>query len=218
MFAIVPAHNEQATIADVVIALVGADVFDGVIVVDDGSSDATATLAEMAGAKVLELERNVGKGGAMEAGVRSLPPDYDAVAFFDADLVGLRPDHARALVKRLELGYDMVCGLRDKGPISNALQLLLSPTITGERAVKRWILEAVPLSCWRGYSIETAMNDAAARRGGRTLLTILEGVSMRTKSNKLGFSAGVRGHARMLREIVRTREALRRSGGTTCDT
>lgn len=216
MRAVVPAYNEEITIAGVVKPLVGSGLFEDVVVVDDGSRDRTASVAEAAGASVLRTPVNQGKGGAMLYGVEVACADDDAVAFFDADLLGLRPAHVERLMAGADAGYDMVCGLRDKGPVQNMLQLGFSPVITGERIVRRWVLDALPRSCWKGFSIETAMNDAVSRHGGRTALMFLPGVTMRTKSQKTGFGQGIRDHLRMIDQILRTRAALRDTGGTSC--
>jgi len=216
MRAIIPAYNEEATVAGVVDPLMRAECFDEVIVVDDGSKDRTSTVAHRAGATVVRTPRNSGKGGAMLFGVRNCCDSDEDVAFFDADLLGLRPEHAQRLHEAAALDYDMVCGLRDKGAVQNVLQLGFSPVITGERVLRRWVIDALPLSCWSGYSIETAMNDVVFRNGGKTALVFLPGVSMRTKSQKTGLMRGVSDHWKMARQIMRTRKALRESGGGTC--
>lgn len=66
---IVPAKDRADTVGATVRALLGIEVIDGVIVVDDGSSDATGAAALAAGAEVVTLEDNRGKGGAVRAGI-----------------------------------------------------------------------------------------------------------------------------------------------------
>ncbi|MGI8827569.1 MAG: glycosyltransferase family 2 protein [Chloroflexota bacterium] len=82
--AVIPAHNEERFIASVVItALQCADV---VVVVDDGSSDRTAQLAEMAGAEVIRLPENGGKGRALNEGFeRAQELSPRAVVMLDGD-------------------------------------------------------------------------------------------------------------------------------------
>jgi hypothetical protein len=70
--ALVPAFNEAATIAATVEAILGISPATRAVVIDDGSTDDTATLAERAGARVLRLERNGGKGAALGRGVEAL--------------------------------------------------------------------------------------------------------------------------------------------------
>ena len=93
---VVAAYNESPRIAPVIQALLASRQFTRVLVVNDGSTDDTARVAQNSGAQVLNLHPNGGKGAAMLAGLRAT--GEPVVAFFDADLVGLRPDHVRALV------------------------------------------------------------------------------------------------------------------------
>jgi len=83
---VIPALNEQASvgavIADVLAHVPGARC----VVVDDGSTDATAERARAAGAEVLPLPFNLGVGGAMRAGFRhAREHGYDVVIQVDAD-------------------------------------------------------------------------------------------------------------------------------------
>src|SRR5690606_29191289 len=68
--AVIPAYNEEATIGAVIDAVRQVPGIDEVIVVSDGSDDGTAEVARRHGAFVVELDANVGKGGALKAGVQ----------------------------------------------------------------------------------------------------------------------------------------------------
>ncbi|MEN6518354.1 MAG: glycosyltransferase family 2 protein [Methanospirillum sp.] len=82
--ALIPAYNEEAVIGSVVAATL-AQMTD-VIVVDDGSTDATGRLARAAGADVLALAENRGKAGAVMAGfAAAVARGYGAVVMLDAD-------------------------------------------------------------------------------------------------------------------------------------
>jgi glycosyltransferase involved in cell wall biosynthesis len=83
-----PAHDEEATVADVVArapAAVGGHPVE-VVVIDDGSTDGTAAVARSAGARVVSFPSNRGLGAAVRAGL-ALGSELDAaaVAFCDAD-------------------------------------------------------------------------------------------------------------------------------------
>jgi glycosyltransferase involved in cell wall biosynthesis len=112
--AVIPAYNEAATVGGVVRAIHDqAPDFD-VVVVDDGSTDATAELATRAGAPVLTLPFNLGIGGAVQAGfVYALEHGYDRMAQVDAD--GQHdPSELPTLARAMEENpsIDVVCGSR----------------------------------------------------------------------------------------------------------
>jgi glycosyltransferase involved in cell wall biosynthesis len=211
--AIVPAHNEAETIQGVVSALASSPSVKTVVVIDDGSTDTTASVAQAAGAQVIRMPRNVGKGRAMYVGIGATTAPY--VGFFDADLKGLTVPHVELLVATAVRGYGMVCGLRDRG-IWNPLQLVM-PIITGERVCARTFLQRVPFDCWSGYSIETAMNDAARRAQVPVALVWMDNLSIRDKTQKVGVARGLLRHARMFSEIYRTTRTLEVSCGSTCN-
>src|SRR4051812_12889791 len=66
--ALIPAYNEVATVAGVVESVHALASFCDVLVISDGSTDATAERARAAGARVLDLPFNLGIGGAVQAG------------------------------------------------------------------------------------------------------------------------------------------------------
>ncbi len=111
--AVVPAYNESATIVSVIESLRdNAPRFD-VLVVDDGSTDDTAGLARMAGARVVSLPFNLGIGGSVQAGFEfARAQNYDYLAQVDGD-----GQHDAAELRRLVAAMDggdvdMVCGSR----------------------------------------------------------------------------------------------------------
>lgn len=207
--AIVPAYNEAKTITQVISPLLAARRFRKVLVVDDGSKDGTAQIAAAAGANVYVMPKNGGKGGAMLTGL-SLCQDADAVGFFDADLIGFRPDHAQSLVDPVVCGAaDMVCGLRDYGSLNEWQQSL--PPITGERVIRMPFLRAVPNDFWSGFRIEAGINAALQKYGGRVSLVVLDGLKIRLKWEKVGARKGVEDMAKMTCEVlVAMRDAERR--------
>src|SRR5258707_14521902 len=71
---VIPARNESDRIGATVKAAAGLPGVDIVVVVDDGSTDGTATEAQNAGASVLRHARNRGKAAAMETGAEAVRP------------------------------------------------------------------------------------------------------------------------------------------------
>jgi len=107
---IIPALNEAAVIEDVV-ARVPRDVIADVVVVDNGSTDGTASVAGRAGARVVTEPRR-GYGSACWAGVCAVPADAEVVVFLDADGSQDPADIRRAL-EPLRAGVaDFVMGAR----------------------------------------------------------------------------------------------------------
>lgn len=83
---IMPAWNEESVIGGTLEELIPAMPQADVLVVDDGSTDATAAIAESAGARVLRLPYNLGVGGAMRAGFKyARRLQYQRVIQVDAD-------------------------------------------------------------------------------------------------------------------------------------
>ena len=81
---VVPAYNEEATIAQVITGI--HSVGFSCVVIDDGSEDSTSIVAKQAGATVITLPLNVGVGGALRCGFRfAVENKYKAVIQCDAD-------------------------------------------------------------------------------------------------------------------------------------
>lgn len=111
VLALVAAFNEAARIGDVVRQ---ALAFLPVLVVDDGSADATAAEAEAAGATVLVLRPNRGKGAALRAGFRwALERGFDAVVTLDGDGQHEPATISAFLAARSVAGDALVIGCRD---------------------------------------------------------------------------------------------------------
>lgn len=94
---VIPAYNEEATVAQVVSAAKKVSYVDEVIVVDDGSTDRTVEEAEGAGATVISHIMNEGKGSAIKTGFKY--SHGDIVAFIDADVSNFTPTKIDKIIK-----------------------------------------------------------------------------------------------------------------------
>ena len=114
---ILPAKNEAEGLRRTLPELRGCFPNAEVIVVDDGSTDATATIAAAHGATVLSSPYPMGNGAAIKRGTRAAMGDV--LIFMDAD--GQHdPRLAQRLLDKLAEGFDMVVGARDSSGQANA--------------------------------------------------------------------------------------------------
>ena len=194
--AIIPAHNEEATIADVVSVARECRHVDEVIVVDSASDDDTGKLAAEAGARVVRRDLP-GKGEAMSAGVAAT--DADILLFLDADLLGLKVEHLNRLVTSVtENGAAMSCGLFDRGPLLNPIFLRFLPVLTGERALRRELFESLEPDDMHGYKIEAALNSRCGELGLKRVCFVCDGMWHLTKEKKFNPVEGFFRKAMML--------------------
>lgn len=199
--AIVPALNEEATIARVLSVLVKSPFIDEVLVVSDGSTDGTVDVALKAGARVIEHEVNRGKGQTMITGVANT--DAEIISFFDADLFGLTQRHIERLVSPVIKGEKaMNVGMRDRGKFLTRMAQHL-PLISGERALLREIFEGVPQKLMYGFMVESSLNYYCRTRKLVYGTVIFHGVTIRRKYEKVGMLKGAVGYIKMSYQIIK---------------
>ncbi len=181
---VVPALNEAPVIGDVVRGLLSSFTF--VIVVDDGSSDATARTAREAGAQVVRHVVNLGQGAALSTGVLAAlrVPSVEWIITFDADGQH-RPQDAAALLDRaVDDDLDITLGTRfgsakvEAGPAKRltlkaavtytrlTTGLPLTDTHNGLRAMKRGFAESLHLRV-RGMGHASEILHHVANSGAR---------------------------------------------------
>jgi hypothetical protein len=191
VLALVPARDEAERVGATVRALRDLPGVTEVLVVSDGSTDATAARALEAGAHCLDLPRNLGKGGALNAGLAALmgrvaervSPEPAALLLADADLAEtagrldrlLRPvlaGEADLAIADLPAqhgagGFGVAMGLARRG-MARATGRRMAEPLSGQRAV-RW--EALPalLPFAPGFGVEVAMTMDALRAGLRVV-------------------------------------------------
>jgi glycosyltransferase involved in cell wall biosynthesis len=188
VLALVPAYNEAGRVTGVIAA---ARSRLPVLVVDDGSADDTAALAESAGATVVRQTPNQGKGVALQTGFRwALDHDYEAVITLDADGQHDPAEIPAFLDLYAQRQPDLIIGERQftKMPFprnlsntfgrwlfSKALGRTVCDNQSGYRLISRRLMEATLDSRETGFEFEVEMIVTCVRRGYS-----LAGVPIRT--------------------------------------
>ncbi|MHA7134541.1 glycosyltransferase family 2 protein [Oerskovia turbata] len=197
---VLPAWNEEAALPGVLDELAanlpGADV----LVVSDGSTDQTATVARQHFVKLLDLPVNLGVGGAMRAGYKfAQRHDYDVAVQLDADGQHAPSDVPRLLALLTDSGADIAIGARFagegdyavRGPRRWAMSLLsvilskvagttLSDTTSGFKASNRRAIALFSRDYPAEYLGDTVESIVIASRAGLRIRQT--GVSMRPRA------------------------------------
>jgi hypothetical protein len=221
VLALVAAKDEAERFGATVLALRALPEVAEVLVVSDGSTDATAARALEAGAHCLDLPRNIGKGGALNAGLAALmgrvaerlTPEPAALLLADADLAETAGRLDRlldpVLAGEADLaiadlpaqqgagGFGVAMALARQG-MARATGRRMAEPLSGQRAV-RW--EALPavLPFAPGFGVEVAMTMDALRAG----LRVVE-VEVDLRHNATGKDlSGLLHRARQARAIAR---------------
>src|SRR6056297_1064238 len=175
---IIPAKNEAESIGEVVGRIRSDFPKAEVIVVDDGSTDETAALAEERGAKVVSHPKSLGNGAAVKSGARAA--EGEILVFLDADGQHDPADIPR-LLEKLDEGYDMVVGARSSSSHANTARLaangiynVIASMVTGHRipdltsgfrAVKADLFRKFLYLLPNGFSYPTTITMAFMRAG-----------------------------------------------------
>ncbi|MHB9035916.1 MAG: glycosyltransferase family 2 protein [Armatimonadota bacterium] len=177
---LIPAYNEEDLIGQTVQAALGMPGIREVVVIDDGSEDETPFVAHKAGARVIQMDQNLGKGAAMNRGVAET--DSEILLIIDADLGPCAAETYRLVEPLLADQADMSIAVMKapsghKGGFGIVLKLarwgirkyggvLVTAPISGQRAICRNLIESIG-EFEKGFGVETALTIDALRRGYR---------------------------------------------------
>lgn len=202
VIAIIPAYNEEKTIGEVLTVLKEIDVIDRIVVVSDGSTDGTVDVAREFDVHVIELYENMGKGGAMKAGFESA--EAEVILFLDADLLGLTSDHVHALLEPVLTGEaEMTLGIFGGGRMVTDLAQKVAPYLSGQRAVRRSLLEQISDMDIARFGVEVALTRQIENQDIRVKEVVLTDMSHVMKEEKLGIVKGLAARIKMYWEIVK---------------
>lgn len=200
--AIIPAYNEEQTIENVINCVKEVDKIQKIIVVSDGSTDRTAEIARECGVDVIALAENVGKGGAIKAGINECGTEI--ILFLDADLIGLTKKHVLDLIEPvLNNEADMTIGIFKKGRMVTDLAQKVTPYLSGQRAIKKSILDRIPNIDITRYGVEVALTKYISKTSLRVKEVELPDMTHVTKEEKLGIIKGVHARLKMYWDIVK---------------
>ena len=209
---LIPAYNEEEAIGESVRAALAMPGIEEVIVIDDGSDDETPFVAHDAGARVVQLDRNLGKGAALNAGLAET--DADIILMIDADL-GPTAAETRRLLEPVIAGHaDMAIAVM-KAPVGHrggfgiVMRLSrwavwryggvhLTAPLSGQRAIRRKVIEDIG-GFASGFGAETALTIDALRKGYRIVEVPLPLTHRLTGRDWPGFVH----RARQFRDILR---------------
>ena len=175
---VIPAKNESATIGNVVRTAKSEYPDAEIIVVDDGSGDATAKGAEEAGAMVIRHPESLGNGAAVKSGARAARGEI--LTFMDGD--GQHdPRNIGRLLAKLDQGYEMAVGARNSGShasigrlFANGLYNVLASKLSGReitdltsgfRVVRANLFKKFLYLLPNGFSYPTTITMAFLRSG-----------------------------------------------------
>ena len=159
VIAVVPAHNEEAAIGGVIAEIKAFDSTFDVVVVDDGSVDATSRVAASHGAAVITLPYNLGIGGAVQTGfMYALENGYPTAVRLDGDGQHVAADMGKLLDVLMVGDADIVTGSRFAGADSHRPRLARRIGIV-------WFASLVSLLTRQRVTDTTSGYQALNRRG-----------------------------------------------------
>jgi glycosyltransferase involved in cell wall biosynthesis len=178
---LIPAYNESKAIRFTVEAVKSVGKVDQIIVVNDCSTDNTSELAKEAGVEVIDLPKNLGKGGAMNYGLQFVKGEV--IALIDGDLGKTAADLEKLLDPVLGDKADMTIGrfpaAKKKGGFGMATRLArkgirlytgleVASPLSGQRVISRAVLEKIgPNPFESGFGVEVGLTIDVFRHGFR---------------------------------------------------
>lgn len=187
--AVIPAYNEAQHINRVLDPLCRMPQLSEIIVVDDGSVDDTAVVVQTyrkadERVKLVSLPHNLGKGGAIMAGIQA--SSTDLLVLLDADLIDLRPSHILSLVQPVQQRRcAMALGIFKNGRHQTNVSHRFFYFLSGQRCLRWSAFSQTAAFHDTRWGIEMAFNLAAWQQGLRVQQVPWEGVSHTMRLEKM---------------------------------
>ncbi|KZX15074.1 glucosyl-3-phosphoglycerate synthase [Methanobrevibacter cuticularis] len=163
---VIPAYNEEKTVAGVIAAANELSYVDEVIVVDDGSYDKTADEAKFSGSTVISHATNQGKGAAIKTGFKHSKGDI--IAFIDADIQNLTSDKIDNIIRPILDGKTDITKtkfIRESGRVTELTakpllkfffpEITFDQPLSGQFAGKRSVLDKIKFE--KDYGVDVGI-------------------------------------------------------------
>ncbi len=201
--ALIPAFNEEKTIGNVISVLKSCKKIDEILVINDGSEDDTSDIAKSYNIEVIDLECNLGKGGAICKGLEVSKGDI--MLILDADLIGLKQKHIYDLINPIIYdNVDMTTGIFANGRITTDIAQKFAPFLSGQRAIKKYILDDINNLEITRYGFEIALTRYCDKHDVVVQEVPLNNLTHIMKEEKMGLYKGARARLKMYMDIVKT--------------
>jgi glycosyltransferase involved in cell wall biosynthesis len=176
---LIPAFNESKTIQETILAVKNTGKVNQIIVINDGSHDDTGRIAKAAGAEVIDLSKNIGKGGALNQGLKYIKGDI--IGLIDADLGKTASEVDKLIDPVLENKADMTIGrfppAKKKGGFGMVSSLAkrgirwftgleVNSPLSGQRVMRRSIIQKIGFF-ESGFGVEVGLTIDVFRLGFR---------------------------------------------------
>lgn len=199
--AIVPAYNEEERIGSVLDVLVNFPGFSEIIVVDDGSTDRTLDIVKKYDVAYIRIEKNSGKGHAMDLAVKKAKTDV--IFFCDADVKNLTHETIENIVRPVLDGeVEMFVGMCSRGIYALSWMVALVPILGGERALTKELWDKLPDWYKCKFRIETGLNFYSKYYGNGFDFKIFPELKQVIKEKKYGFWTGTKHRFIMFYNII----------------
>lgn len=200
---IIPAFNEETQIGSVLEVVTPLSWIDQIIVINDGSTDGTASKVREFQVRLTSLPHNQGKGAALQRGISATKADI--LTFLDADLIGLTENHLKSLIEPLIANeiVAMTVGRFAGGRLATNLSQRIAPILNGQRALRSTFAKQLPDLTPLRFGVEIFISRYAEKHGFAIIEVVLEGLTQVLKEEKNGLLKGAANRYKMYGQLLK---------------